>query len=288
VFPGYTALAVIGKGAASTIYKVRSKATGNIFALKQAKKEHDQDGKIFEQVLTEYKIGRQITHPNVRQVHELHRVRKGFRVVQLQLLLEYLEGQIAEQVQVKDLSSLCSIFTQVATGLLVIHEEGFVHADIKPNNIMLCPDNRVRIIDLGQSCPMATVKKRIQGTPDFIAPEQVLKMPLDARTDVYNLGATMYWFLTGRPYPTRLKSKRTGASFNLDTTQEVQTPQECSAMVPGILSNLVMDCCRNNPGSRPKDMNEVLNKLRNVSQVILRKEPQPDGPVKRPSDSNSD
>jgi serine/threonine-protein kinase len=122
---------------------------------------------------------------------------------------------------------------------------------------------------------MASVKKRIQGTPDFIAPEQVLKMPLDARTDVFNLGATMYWCLTGKPYPTRLQSQRAGMALNIDSAKEVDTPQECNPQVPGVLSSLVMDCCRNNPGSRPLDMNAVIKKLHTAEHMLQRKAGEP-------------
>src|SRR5207253_76651 len=82
-------------------------------------------------------------------------------------------------------------FIETAKALQALHRQGFVHCDLKPNNILLGPTGQVKVIDLGQACPVGTAKKRIQGTPDYIAPEQVKCIPVSVRTDVFNLGATL-------------------------------------------------------------------------------------------------
>lgn len=267
MIPGYTTLEVIGRGAGSTIYKVKHQQTGKIFSLKQVKRLQDADGRFFEQVLTEHKAGRRISHPHVRQSYALHRVRKFFRVVEIRLLLEYVEGRTLEQARISEIGDLVKIFTWAAQGLRAMHLAGLVHADIKPNNVMLCEAMKVKLIDLGQACPLGKVKQRIQGTPDFIAPEQVLRLPLDETTDVFNLGATMYWCLTGKKFPTRIKSRQPAGAINLDSPRAVDTPQECNPEVPGVLSNLVMDCCRNSQHNRPRTMDKVLTRLEAVRRV---------------------
>ncbi len=272
MLPEYTAISIIGKGAGSTIHKVRHRLTGKVYALKEVVKESDPEGLFSSQVRTEHHVGRHISHPGVRQVFELHRVRRLLRVSRLCLLLEYLDGQTLEQAKVTDPRELVRVFRGVAEALQAVHQAGFVHADIKPNNIMICGDRRVKIFDFGQSCKLGSTKQRIQGTPDFIAPEQVMKLPVDERTDVFNLGATMYWCLTGKPFPTRLKSQQRAASFDIGSVRHAETPQELRPEVPAVLSALVMDCCRNGPASRPA-MSELLKRIASVEHAgrIMRK-----------------
>ena len=273
-FEGYTTLSRLGQGAATVIYKVRCNRTKKVYALKQIKRDNDTNGRVFEQVENEYRISQQVNHRNVRKTVELRRVRKLFRTIELQLIMEYLNGKTLEVAHRSDVFHLVGIFYRVARGLRAIHEAGYVHADIKPNNIMLCGGSKVKIMDLGQGCPIAAVKQRIQGTPDFIAPEQVLKMPLDDRTDVFNLGATMYWCLTGKFFPTRLQSKRTETTVNLGGVSEARSPQELNVQVPSLLSNLVMDCCRNSPSSRPESMLEIKTKLKACAELLKRQRKQ--------------
>ena len=81
------------------------------------------------------------------------------------------------------------------------------------------PTGEVKVIDFGQSCRIGTVKERIQGTPDYIAPEQVARRPITSQTDVFNLGATLYWALTGQDIPTLYTVNKKGEnSFLLDST----------------------------------------------------------------------
>ncbi len=267
MLPDFSSIRVIGQGAGTTIHQIQHLGTQKFYALKCARRAHDPEGKIFQQIETEHRTGRKTSHPNVRQTVELIRVRRFFRTVELQLLLEYLEGQTLDRLSGLELSSLVNVFAEVARGLHAMHQAGFVHSDIKPINVMVLTDHHVKIIDLGQSCPIGAVKKRIQGTPDFIAPEQVLKMPLDERTDVFNLGATMYWCLTGRAYPTRLQSKHSLHAFPINDRKDIPCPIDLNPAVPVVLSNLVMDCCRNNPKNRLATMSLVLTALEAVSRI---------------------
>jgi serine/threonine-protein kinase len=144
------------------------------------------------------------------------------------------------------------IMRKLAAGLHALHDAGYVHADMKPNNVILGKAGVVKIIDFGQSCPIGHRKERIQGTPDYIAPEQVRRMPLDRTTDVFNLGATMYWVLTDRSYPTRIRQTVRKGSIDIVGADEALTPKEINGRIPAALSQLVMDCCRENPAERPE------------------------------------
>jgi len=127
----------------------------------------------------------------------------------------------------------------------------------------------VKVIDFGQACRVGTVKGRIQGTPDFIAPEQVKCQPLSVRTDVFNFGATLYWALAGRTIPTLWTLKRNENSFLVD--DQITTPNQINPIVPKPLSNLVMECIRTNPMKRPADMLELQRRLEIMQHVAARK-----------------
>ena len=140
-----------------------------------------------------------------------------------------------------------------------MHQQGYIHCDIKPNNILINSSGSVRIIDLGQCCKIGTVKQRIQGTPDYIAPEQVHRKHLDGRTDIFNLGATMYWALTGKNVPTLIPQAGDLSSF---VGQRIfPAPHELHEKIPFGISKIVTDCVKEEPGERPNSMSEVVSRL---------------------------
>ena len=94
-----------------------------------------------------------------------------FKLKELLLSMELFEGETLEDGPTLSLGDVLLVFRMVATGLNAMHQRGFIHCDIKPNNILLSKSGSINIIDLGQSCRIGTIKARIQGTPDYIAPE---------------------------------------------------------------------------------------------------------------------
>jgi len=160
-------------------------------------------------------------------------------------------------------------FIQAAQGLKAMHVMGYAHCDIKPNNILRDDKGQVKVIDFGQSVKIGTIKERIQGTPDYIAPEQVARRPISVQTDVFNLGATLYWALTGKHIPTLYTVNKKGEnSFLLDT--RIDTPQDLNPKVPNALSNLVMQCIATNAKKRPADMDQVVTRLELSRHVLTR------------------
>lgn len=257
----------IGRGARSEIWRVSHERTGQTFCLKRVLRSPSEDDRFLRQAVVEYEYARRIEDPHVRQVISLRRFRRMLRVVELHLLMEHVDGVTLERRRPEQMPDHLALFRQVALGLAAMHDAGFLHCDIKPNNILISPDGSVRIIDLGQCCPIHHVKKRIQGTPDYIAPEQVRRLPLDRRTDAYNLGATMYWALTGQTYPTVLRSAK-GEFIPRATTNEPPAPRELDPGIPPAMSRLVMECCQTDPTQRPRDMAEVLARLDLVEHIL--------------------
>ena len=93
-----------------------------------------------------------------------------FAVKEMLLSMELFDGKNLEDSPSLSLLDVLLVFRMVASGLQAMHQQGFVHCDIKPNNILISEAGSIKIIDLGQSCKIGTIKPRIQGTPDYIAP----------------------------------------------------------------------------------------------------------------------
>ncbi len=264
---GFSIIKRIGTGARSTIYMATDEQDKTNVALKRVIFERPEDSRIFEQVETEYKVGRRIDHPYVRKCHKLKKIRSMFRVRELLLSMELFDGKNLEDSPTLSLLDVLLVLRMVAGGLNAMHREGFVHCDIKPNNILLSKSGAIKIIDLGQSCKIGTTKPRIQGTPDYIAPEQVRRKPLGPKTDIFNLGATMYWVLTGHNVPTLIPKKKN--SLGLAVPQPCPAPHERKKQIPIGISKLVMNCVKDNPSERPTDMATVIARLDLLIHSIL-------------------
>ncbi len=263
---GFTIIKRLGTGARSTIYLATDEQNKTKVALKRVIFERPEDARVFEQVETEYKIARRIDHPYVRKCYKLKKMRSLFKVKELLLSMELFDGKNLEDSPTLSLLDVLLVFRMVASGLHAMHQHGLIHCDIKPNNILLSKAGSIKIIDLGQSCRIGTKKQRIQGTPDYIAPEQVRRKPLGPKTDIFNLGATMYWALTGHNVPTLIPKKD---SFGLPIQQTSRAPHEVKKRLPVGISKLVMDCVKDNPAERPRNMMTVISRLDMMVHSIL-------------------
>jgi serine/threonine protein kinase len=271
---GYTIVRRLGTGARTVIYLAKEDSTRNTVALKRAVLERPEDSRIFEQMEQEFSIARQIDSPYIRKCYKLMRVRSMLKTKELYLSMEWFDGLALEESPSLSVVDVLLVFRMVANGLDAMHQKGFVHCDIKPNNILFNPSGLIKLIDLGQSCKIGTRKERIQGTPDYIAPEQVRREPLDQRTDVFNLGATMYWAFTGKNVPTLMpKTDTLGMKVS---AKGFQAPHEMHKRIPVGVSKLIMDCIKDRQSDRPTTMGEVMSRLDLLIHSILGpKKPKP-------------
>ncbi len=264
---GYRVMSEIGRGAASVIYLVQDPKTKQVWALKHVVKKNPKEQRFLDQTEAEYKIASQLDHESIRKIPRI--IKKGslLKTNELYLVMELVDGVSLHEEQPNDLITMVDIFRQTASALAQMHDRGFVHADMKPHNVIVGVDldgnHTAKLIDLGQSCKIGTIKKRIQGTPDYIAPEQVHRRAITAKTDIYNFGATMYWVLTGKNIPTAMGTKSDSLMGSLDDAMITKaTPvNEINPLVPDRLNDLVMQCIEINPDDRVEDMHIVADKL---------------------------
>lgn len=267
---GLRVLDELGQGAASVIYLVQDPKSKQIYALKHVHRGSHKDDRFLQQAIYEYKVASALDSAYVRKIVRMEkRTKRFFQLEDVFLVMEMLDGTSLDRRPPKSLADAVSLFLQTAEGLKHMHSRGFVHADMKPNNVVVVagPEGPVaKIIDLGQSCKEGTIKERIQGTPDYIAPEQVHRRAITARTDVYNLGATMYALLTGRTIPTAMPKGDSLLSKLDDSMMTRPTPPaQINPEVPPKLNELIMHCVEVDPSDRPGNMTHVVEKL----QLIL-------------------
>ncbi len=263
---GFEVLMTLGEGARSVIYAVKDK-DDQVYALKHVVKQEGDDQRFIDQALEEHQVASRFDHRNLRRSYRVIRKRKLIGGGGLAVLMELVDGLTLEEFKVRDPLTMCRICQQVALGLNVMHEAKLVHADIKPANILVTDDGTVKLIDFGQSCEIGTIKQRIQGTPDYIAPEQDRCEPITPQTDIFNLGATMYWLLTGRNIPTLIP--KGGPEMTIKQDNPCPPPNEVNKHVPPALSGLVMNCIQSQPAHRPETMARVYSRLEIAAQQLI-------------------
>ncbi|MFH1748647.1 MAG: serine/threonine-protein kinase [Planctomycetota bacterium] len=270
--PGYEIISRIGRGAGAVISLGLDRATRQQVAIKHVLRNSPEDDRFIRQAETEYRVATHVDHPQLRKCYHLIRRRKWLKTNELYLVMEYVDGERLEDQCPERLDEIVSIFMKVAEGLHAMHMAGYAHADIKPNNILVGKDGTVKIIDFGQSCPLGHRKNRLQGTPDFMAPEQVMQSKIDHRTDVFNFGATMYWVVTGKWFKTMMPNAPAASKkIEIESRRGSGPPHELNEHVPLSLSKLIMECCETNPEMRPQDMRKVASRLDVVLHLIDRR-----------------
>ena len=271
--PNYRIIEKLGVGAETRIYRARCMRTGKDYAVKIVKLTKPEDASYIELMRSEHAIGSTVDHPTLRKTYELRMMRQRLRVRGAVLFMEYVNGMAMSEKEFKrPLDEILRLFGEAALGYHAMHVAGYVHADIKPNNILVTPDGHVKLIDFGQSHKIHGAKQRIQGTIDYIAPEQVQRGKLDQRTDVFGLGAALHRVLTGRPIPTEMNQTVNLHSQSLVGKRLADVRRKATAELPACIARLIQDSCQIRPEDRLHDMQTLAERI-SLARVILAKQP---------------
>ncbi|UCE61161.1 MAG: serine/threonine protein kinase [Phycisphaerales bacterium] len=270
--PNYRIVEKLGDGAESCIYRARCMRTGKDYAVKIVKVSKPEDTSYVDLLRAEHVIGSSINHPVIRKVYELRIMRQRLRLRGAILFMEYVAGiPMSSTAFHRSLNELLGMFRQAAYGLHEMHISGWVHADLKPNNIMVTSDDSIKLIDLGQSSKIHEAKPRIQGTIDYMAPEQAQRGVLDQRTDVFGLGAALHRVVTGKPVLTEMNQTVNIHSQSLIGKRISQIREPSSVELPACVARLIDDCCQSDPSGRISDMPSLIERI-NLAQTILEKQ----------------
>jgi class 3 adenylate cyclase/tRNA A-37 threonylcarbamoyl transferase component Bud32 len=205
----YEIVEELGRGAMGAVYKARDPQIGRTVAIKVV-----LTANLSESELNEYKqrfyreaqAAGQMSHPNIVTIHDIAEDASGHPF----LVMEFIEGTTLERLLAPGSERLpfaqsLDIAVQVASALDYAHARGVIHRDIKPANILLTNDGRAKLTDFGiakLAGSQLTQVGQVMGTPAFMSPEQFTGAAVDSRTDIFSLGAVLYWVLTGeKPFP---------------------------------------------------------------------------------------
>lgn len=257
----------LGTGAHSSILLIRREADGKPYALKVVPIAGSDEHKFLEQARHEFRIAQMLDHPNLIKIHALETHRDWlFRVRKVHLLIEYVNGKTLDMCPKLSLPRLVQVFTRVGAGLAHMHRRGVCHADLKPNNIIVSRAGDVKVIDYGLGWVKGENKGRVQGTLEYMAPEQARRKLVNEHTDVYNFGATMYKMVTGRLPPPVNGLPLEGKEWD----KAIIPVLDCTPNAPEELASLIHRCLTYHPQSRPALAGEVQETLMALVRGLVR------------------
>jgi eukaryotic-like serine/threonine-protein kinase len=257
----YRVINTLGTGAGSTILLISDKTSGGKrYALKVVRKQEPEDDVYVQQAKTEFEAAKKLNHPAIAKVFDCRTKKAWFKVTGIELLLEYVDGKTLDEIEAPELGQLVLIFCQVSSALTHMHRRGVFHGDLKPANIMLAKNGQVKLIDFGTAWVRGQEKNRIQGTPNYIAPEQATEKVVDEKTDIYNLGATMYRMFTGRYAQQGI--------LKPGDDRKLVPPVKVNARIPVALNELIIASLNLDPSKRPSGMFEMRDQLSAIAKQM--------------------
>jgi serine/threonine protein kinase len=266
----YDVVGTLGEGTSHQMYVVCDPKSGQLYAMKYVARKSEADLKLIDQMNLEFEVTKPLRSSFLRKCVDLKVNKKLIGgVSEAALIMELVDGEAIESLPPIAPVALIDVFMQVARGLTGLHQQLYVHTQIKPHHILVSSDGSAKVIDFGHVCRSGSLGFEAPGMSDFIAPEQVRSKPITALTDVFNLGATMYWALTRHFIPTLLTVRQD--QWEALKEQPYPAPAQLNPQVPEPLSKLVMWCCQFSLGSRPADMAMVVGGLEKVKAAVAEK-----------------
>lgn len=256
----YEIISKVGAGGMSDVYKAMDHILGRYVAIKVLKQEFSEDRTFVTKFRTEAQSAAGLEHPNIVNIYDVGS-EEGLHFI----VMEYVEGitlktYIEKKVQLSFKEAI-SIAIQVARGIEVAHNKNIIHRDIKPQNIIISTEGKVKVTDFGiaRAATANTISSDVMGSVHYASPEQARNGFVDNRSDIYSLGIVMYEMVTGR------------VPFDGDTTvavaiqhlqEEMSSPREYAPNIPISLEKIILKCAQKNPDRRYQSMAELLADLR--------------------------
>ena len=268
VLANYHVVMPIGRGGMGTVYLARDTRANRLVALKiLPPKKARAEERLIARFRREMDLSQRVAHPNLTQTYEVG-VSQGVYFI----AMEYIAGQslyrLVSQGGPLPVGRAAKLFAQVAAGLEHAHGLGLIHRDLKPSNIMITPRDQVKVLDLGLALIEGEVvedhtvvggKGYVVGTFDYIAPEQTEDAAkVDARSDLYSLGCTMYFALTGQaPFPGGDRRQK----INNHRIAIPSPIQDLNPLVPASFAAVVHPLLSKRPEDRPRSAESLRQQL---------------------------
>jgi serine/threonine-protein kinase len=258
----------IGIGGNGVVYRAFDRELGEMVAVKTVRPEVlAVDPTALERLKSEIRLARRISHRNVVRTHDLGEADGVYFIT-----MEYVTGtslrELLDRGDPLPVPAVVAIAKQLCRALEVAHEQGVIHRDIKPQNMMVEPDGTLKVMDFGvarlrERSSQLTSTGMVVGTPAYMAPEQLMDDPVDARVDIYAAGVVMYECLTGhRP----VDGSSPHALMARMLSSNVRPPHELKPHVPKLLSAIVMRTLAREADDRPSTAAELYDLLAQVEE----------------------
>ena len=244
----------------SDVYKAKDHTLGRFVAIKVLKQEFSEDVNFVTKFRTEAQSAAGLEHPNIVNIYDV-----GSQEGMYYIIMEYVEG-ITLKTYIEKKGQLIfkeaiSIAIQVGRGIEAAHKKNIIHRDIKPQNIMISTEGKVKVMDFGiaRAATSNTINSDVMGSVHYSSPEQARNGFVDGRSDIYSLGIVMYEMVTGR------------VPFDGDTTvavaiqhlqEEMVAPSAYAPNLPVSLEKIILKCTQKNADRRYQTMGDLLLDLK--------------------------
>ena len=257
---------IIGYGGMAVVYKATDLRLNNqVVAIKMLKEDSACDEIVVKRFKNECRAESMLKHKNIVSVYEVN-VKGNLKY----MVMEYVQGitlknYLIEKKSPLDLNELLGYTLQVLRALHVAHQEGIIHRDIKPQNVMLLGDGKIKVMDFGiaklPNTETVTVTDKAVGTVYYMSPEQASGKPLDPRSDIYSLGAMMYELATGEmPFvgdtPVAILMKH--------VHDPLVPPRVVNSKIPVGLEQIIMCAMSKKPHARFDDVVEMISYIKEL------------------------
>ena len=256
----YEVLEKIGTGGMSDVYKAKDHKLNRFVAVKVLKQEFSENANFVSKFKTEAQAAAGMMHPNIVNVYDVGEEGGVYYIV-----MELVEGiTLKKYIEKKarlSVKEAVSIAIQVSMGIECAHNNHIIHRDIKPQNIMISKDGKVKVTDFGiaKAVSSNTITSNVMGSVHYTSPEQARGGYSDEKSDIYSLGITLFEMLTGRvPF-----NGETTVAIAIKHIQEpMPSPREYVEEIPISVEQIVFKCTQKSPDRRYQSMSELIADLK--------------------------
>ena len=256
----YEILSKVGAGGMSDVYKAKDHILSRFVAIKVLKQEFSEDSSFVTKFRAEAQSAAGLEHPNIVNIYDV-----GSENGMYYIVMEYVEGiTLKTYIEKKGQLSFkesASIAIQVARGIESAHNKNIIHRDIKPQNIIISTEGKVKVTDFGiaKATSSNTISSDVMGSVHYASPEQARNGFVDGRSDIYSLGIVMFEMVTGRvPFD----GETTVAVALQHLQEEIARPSKYAPDLPISFEKIILKCTQKTPDRRYQTIEELLADIR--------------------------
>ncbi|MBU5314179.1 Stk1 family PASTA domain-containing Ser/Thr kinase [Tissierella carlieri] len=268
----YEIIEQIGGGGMALVYKAKCQLLDRFVAIKVLKDEFVNDEEFVRKFRRESQAAASLSHPNIVNIYDVGVESDGNNQIYY-IVMEYIKGKtLKELIKEKGKLSIENALDysyQIAEALQHAHKNHLVHRDIKPHNIMITDDNRVKVTDFGiaraATSSTVTTTSNVLGSVHYFSPEQARGGYTDEKSDIYSLGIVMYEMVTGK-LPYQGESPITVALKHVQ--EDIKPPRELNSQIPIGFENIILRCVQKRQADRYSNITELIKDLKKVRDNI--------------------